>query len=346
MHRETSVNEPIAPEISSSRRRHFAVHGDGEADPRSASAGRGPFPVYVASQIKTKRKRAKKDEVASRRDELYRIIEAMQPMTVRQVFYQASVRRLIDKSESGYTKVQTDLTLLRKAGKLPYEWLADNTRWQRKPSTVDGPDHMLKSAAKTYRKDLWCRANAYVEIWLEKDALAGVLMPVTELMDVPLMVARGYASLSFLHSAATYIAGLKVPTYIYHLGDFDPSGVNAGEKIEETLRKLAPNAEIHFERLGVNEKQIQDWRLPGRPTKKSDTRAKKFGHEESVELDAISPDLLRDLVKSAVERHLPPHELKVLKEAEESERQFLGGLVGLLEQAGKFREKPVRNERD
>ena len=65
------------------------------------------------------------------------------------------------------------------------------------------------------------------------------------------MVARGYASLSFLHSAAEYINDLDVPAYIYHLGDFDPSGVNAGEKIEQTLRELAPDAEIHFERIAV-----------------------------------------------------------------------------------------------
>jgi len=63
------------------------------------------------------------------------------------------------------------------------------------------------------------------------------------------MVARGYASLSFLHNAAEYINELDVPAYIYHLGDFDPSGVNAGEKIEETLREMAPNAEIYFERI-------------------------------------------------------------------------------------------------
>lgn len=291
---------------------------------------------YEASNIKQKRFRATRDQVEGRRSEFYEIIGAMQPMTVRQVFYQASVRKLVDKSESGYTKVQTDLTRMRKSGQLPYEWLADNTRWQRKPSTFDGPAQMLRSASKTYRKDLWCRSNAYVEIWLEKDALAGVVMPVTELNDVPLMVARGYASLSFLHSAATYISGLNVPAFIYHLGDFDPSGVNAGEKIEETLRKLAPRAEIHFERLGVTEKQIDKWRLPTRPTKKTDTRAKKFGHDKSVELDAIEPNRLRDLVRSAIERHLPAHELKIMQEAEASEKQFLGGLVGFLEQAGQF----------
>ena len=84
---------------------------------------------------------------------------------------------------------------------------------------------------------MWRETECYVEVWLEKDALSGVVMPITADYDVPLMVARGYASLSFLHSAAEAIGDLEVPAFIYHLGDFDPSGVNAGEKIEETLRE-------------------------------------------------------------------------------------------------------------
>jgi len=124
------------------------------------------------------------------------------------------------------------------------------------------------------------------------------------------MVARGYASLSFLHSAAEYIGELDCPVYIYHLGDFDPSGVNAGEKIEETLREMAPDAEIHFERIAVNLSQIRAWKLPTRPTKTSDSRSKGFG-AISVELDAIEPKTLRLLVQDAIEEHLPQHQFNV-----------------------------------
>jgi hypothetical protein len=137
------------------------------------------------------------------------------------------------------------------------------------------------------------------------------------------MVARGYSSLSFLHSAAEHIAKLDVPTIIYHLGDFDPSGVNAGEKIEETLREMAPRAEIHFSRLAVNHNQIDAWNLPTRPTKSSDSRAKRFGYSESVELDAIHPDNLRQLVADVILKHLPAHQLNILRIAEKSEQQFL-----------------------
>jgi hypothetical protein len=119
-----------------------------------------------------------------------------------------------------------------------------------------------------------------------------------------------------------FINDLEVPAYIYHLGDFDPSGVNAGEKIEETLKELAPDATIIFERLAVTEQQIASWNLPTRPTKKSDTRAKGFG-DISVELDAIEPNRLRTIVQDAIEDHLPPEQFDVLKVAEESERSAL-----------------------
>src|SRR5262245_43965757 len=283
-------------------------------------------PVYHASPIK--RQRATKAEVEARREALLDIIEAGRPMTVRQVFYQATVRGLVEKAESGYGKVQTDLTVMRRAGELPYDWLADNTRWQRKPDRFDSVEDALRETARFYRKNLWRDADSYVEIWLEKDALLGVIYPITSMFDVPLMVARGYASLSFLHSAAEYINDLDVPTYIYHLGDFDPSGVNAGEKIEETLRELAPGADIEFERIAVTPEQIADWDLPTRPTKASDTRSKNFGSTISVELDAIDPNVLRNLVQETIEQHLPQDQFAILKAAEESEREIIARLVG------------------
>ena len=121
------------------------------------------------------------------------------------------------------------------------------------------------------------------------------MIDVTDEYDVPLMVSRGYASLSFLHSAAENMEAEDRPCFIYHFGDFDPSGVNAAEKIDETLNELAPTAEIHFQRVAVTPEQIARLDLPTRPTKTTDTRSKSWGGgDESVELDAIEPDTLRD----------------------------------------------------
>jgi hypothetical protein len=281
---------------------------------------------YPASPIK--RARSTKAEVEQRRDALYDIVAESKPATVRQVYYLATVAGLVPKTENGYNMVQTDLTLMRRAGSLPYDWLADSTRWERKPQTFNSIERALEDTARLYRKALWANADAYVEIWLEKDALAGVVYPITEKFDVSLMVARGYASLSFLYEAAKYIASLDRPAYIYHCGDFDPSGQDAARAIEETLREMAPEAEIHFERLAVTPAQIVNWRLPTRPTKQTDSRAKDFG-SVSVELDAIPPGRLRAIVREAIERHLPPEQYRVLQVAEASERKLLNGIVGM-----------------
>lgn len=271
---------------------------------------------------KPSRSRGTKKAVDTRRNALVAIVAKMQPMTVRQVFYQASVLGLVDKSESGYDRVQTDLAHLRRTGDLPFDWIADNTRSQLKPRTFPSPMDAINEVARNYRKSFWHNASCYVEVWLEKDALSGVILPGTAKYDVPLMVARGYSSLSFLHTAALSLNRLEVPAFIYHLGDFDPSGVNAGEKINQTLREMAPNTEIHFERLAVLPEQIDAWSLPTRPTKQSDSRAKTFG-DISVELDAIEPDRLRGLVENAIRLHLPTERLEDFLEAQEAERQWI-----------------------
>src|SRR5262249_34088423 len=97
--------------------------------------------VYGTSHIK--RHRSTKAEVEARREALLDIVDDGKPMTVRQVFYQATVHGLVEKAETGYAKVQVDLTLMRRNGLLPYDWLADNTRWQRKPRTYDSVEHAL-----------------------------------------------------------------------------------------------------------------------------------------------------------------------------------------------------------
>jgi hypothetical protein len=289
---------------------------------------------YQASRVK--RVRSTKRQVDERRDAIYEIVAEQWPMTVRQTFYRAAVRGVVEKSERpGYGMVQTDLVLMRRNGRVPYSWLTDSTRWQRKPNTYRSVKEALSETATLYRKALWTDVGAYVEVWLEKDALAGVIYPITSQFDVPLMVARGYASLTFLHEAAEYIASLDRPAFIYHLGDFDPSGVNAGEKIEQTLRQMAPEAEIHFQRLAVTPDQIVNLDLPTRPTKKSDSRSKGFG-PISVELDAIPPDRLRLIVREAIEQHLPPRQFEILKAAEKSEQRLIRGLVGMLAERGEL----------
>jgi hypothetical protein len=157
------------------------------SDPAPENQAPRPAAVYQASLIKPRRHRSTRSEVEARRAALLQIVEAMHPMTVRQVFYAATVRGLVEKTEGGYAKVQTDLTLMRRSDELPYGWLADSTRYQRKPRSYLDVDHALRATAELYRRNLWASADAYVEAWIEKDALSGVVYPVTSEYDVPLM---------------------------------------------------------------------------------------------------------------------------------------------------------------
>jgi hypothetical protein len=271
-----------------------------------------------------KRSRRTKAAIRSVRTAIKEILKADNPQTVRQVFYALSVRSVISKLENEYQRTVIRLLVdMREAGEIPFEWIADNTRWMRKPSTFTGIESCLNATAKAYRRNLWAAMPVYVEVWCEKDALAGVLIEETATYDVPLMVAKGYASISFLHSAAEAIEAKGKPAYIYHFGDLDPSGVDAARDIEAKLRRYAPGAEIHFERPAVTRAQVEEWNLPTRPTKQKDTRAKKFANPTSVELDAIPAATLRQLVRECIERHVDQEQLKILRVAEVSERELL-----------------------
>ena len=241
------------------------------------------------------------------------VLADIQPASVRQIYYQLVNRGVIEKTEAQYkTTVVRLLGLMRRVGQIPFGWIADYTRWQRKPRTYSSLVDMLTQSAEFYRRALWDSAKVYVEIWLEKDALSGVLFPVTSEYDVPLMVCRGYPSITFLHAAAEEIEERGKPTYIYYFGDADPSGLDITRAVESGLREFAPGAEIHFERVAVTAQQIIDMDLPTRPTKKTDSRSKNFAGE-SVEVDAIDPNTLRDLVRACIVQHVDADELARLE---------------------------------
>ncbi len=210
------------------------------------------------------RTRKTQDEITTLKAALLTLIEPERPMTVRQVYYRAVSAGFIPKTEQAYKSLGRYLCEMRRAGQLPYSWIADNTRWMRKPTTYNSMQDALMATAKAYRQALWSDARCRVEVWLEKDALAGVLYDVTYQWDVPLMVTRGYPSLTYLQSAAEQIREYPWPTYLYYFGDHDPSGVDIPRKIESELRELSGKAP-HFERVAVNPDQISRYNLQTRP---------------------------------------------------------------------------------
>ena len=118
---------------------------------------------------------------------------------------------------------------------------------------------------------------------------------------------------------------------MYLLTDFDPSGLGIAETVTVELMNRSYPTEVYVERLAVNREQIDEYQLPTRPTKTTDSRARKFMQQHgtgSVELDSIAPAVLRSLVRDSIERHMDPDKLRVLKLAEEEERDILRSVWG------------------
>ncbi|HEY8870937.1 MAG TPA: hypothetical protein VIM30_16335 [Candidatus Limnocylindrales bacterium] len=297
------------------------------------AVSRAPF-AYRSSPTKRRRSRALIDTIKSA---IVDLLEAEQPMTVRQMFYRLVSAGAIGKTEAEYKQTVCRLLAdMRRDNTIPYRWIADNTRWMRKPSSFDSAEDALRATARLYRRNVWLDLPDYIEVWCEKDALAGVLYDVTAEYDVPLMVTRGYPSLSYLHEAAEVIAGQIVRrskrVTVYYFGDRDPSGVDISRNVSEQLTWFALKITglppetvgrfLAFDRIAVEPWQIAAYHLPTRPTKQTDSRARNFAGE-SVELDAIPPNDLRQLVRSRIEDHLPEGALDAVRVAEESERAVL-----------------------
>jgi hypothetical protein len=255
------------------------------------------------------------------------IVTADPPMTVRQVFYLAVAAGLVQKTEAEYDNaVGRGLLHLRRTGRLPWHMITDGTRWRRKVPTHDSVEAALEATARAYRRSLWTDQAVQVEVWTEKDTLAGVLWEVVDEWDIPLMVSRGFTSDTYCYEAAQDILRAGKPAFLYYLGDHDPSGVCIDRVIERKLRTFAPAADIRFTRIAVLPWQIEEWHLPSRPTKRSDSRSKTF-EGQSVEVDAIPAEHLRALVRQHIEAHVDQRRLAACRAAERSEREILTRLA-------------------
>lgn len=296
----------------------------------------------VSSTVK--RLRRSQTELVAIDDAIVTAVTTEHPVTLRGVYYRVVSAGAVEKTEAGYRLVGRQLLKLRRDGTVPYSSITDGTRWITKPRSYTGTEQALNDVASSYRRSLWHDQQAEVHVFTEKDAISGVLLPVTEQWDVPLGVLRGYSSESFAHSVAEAIyyaidVADKDDVYVYQLGDHDPSGLDAWRAFTATVRGflddkfrhdgygLDSDPWVHFERLAVTPDQISELELPTRPTKQSDTRARGF-RGESVEVDAIPPSTLRTILTNALEQHINPHALQINRMVEDQERAGLAALAG------------------
>ena len=284
--------------------------------------------VYQACP--TRRSRRTKAAISSIRDAIVDVIGEDPPMTVRQVFYQLVARGVIEKTEEQYQGTVIRLmTDMRIGGSLPFDWIVDESRRVRITETYDSVADAIERTAKFYRRSALAQSPDYLEIWCEKDALAGVLWDVTSEYDVPLMISRGMPSLTFLHGSARasrHAAEQNKQTFIYQFGDHDPSGVLIPQTIERRLDQMCQQLDCPppvVERVALTEEHIKRHHLPTRPTKREGNPHANGFAGDSVELDALPPRILRSMVRSAIERHVSPAATLALREAEDSERKLL-----------------------
>jgi hypothetical protein len=290
-----------------------------------------PATFSCPSASKSRRGRPLGATATAIRAAVLELMERFERMTVRQVFYALEVQGVVEKTEAGYRQVQTQVLRMRRDELLPWEFITDGTRWRRKPESWGRVEDAMATMARTYRRDLWRSQGVRLEVWLEKDALADVVIDVTSAWDVPLMVSRGQSSATFLWKAAKAAERAwiekSISTYIYALYDRDAGGRRAARSIERDLPVHAPAVPIHFQLLGVTDEQVAGWHLPTRPAKRSDPEAATFDGP-AVELDAIPPHRLVELVENAIVSHIDPHAWHVEEAIEAEERQ---GLVRLAE---------------
>jgi hypothetical protein len=217
---------------------------------------------YGTSPLK---KRSTKAELLELQRGVHKILAAATTqITIRHLFYRLVGGNLLEKTERQYDRLCKHLSNWRKQGVIDWSAFVDSTRWHLREQTFDGIQDAAERTIETYRRDLWSTQPFYVEVWVEKDAIAGLIYDRARLFGVPVFVCRGYASLSSMYSASVLFrraerAG-KLPV-IFHLGDYDPSGHGAADSAENSLHEHF-GCNLSFERIAVTENQIQELNQP------------------------------------------------------------------------------------
>lgn len=252
-------------------------------------------------------------------------------LTLRQLYYQFVSRDLIPNKQTAYKRLGSIIDNGRQAGLIDWSAIEDRTRNLEKPSVWADPESILRAVADQYAEDWWAGQSIYPEVWIEKDALTGVIEPVCEEFQVPYFACRGYVSQSEMYAAAQRLKriarGGRAPI-ILHLGDHDPSGmhmtVDNGERLDLFMRDYG----VEVVRLALNRDQIDQYDPPPNPAKETDSRFEKYAEEhgdESWELDALEPAVIDRLIRDALEAKIDPEPWQEAKDAEAENRKALEG---------------------
>lgn len=252
-------------------------------------------------------------------------------LTLRQLYYQLVSRDIIPNKVQEYAKLGNLLVKGRMGGVVDWEAIEDRIRVPKLPYWVHDVEDAIKDTIGHYRLNRQEDQEVYIELWVEKDALSGVLSRMTEYYHINLMVNRGYSSCTAIHDAykrLEYQERAGKDCYILYLGDHDPSGLDMIRDIRERLEEFGVYPDILP--IALTKAQIDQYNPPPNPAKITDPRAKWYIEEHgktSWEVDALNPKILHTLVKENVEKLI---DLKLFHEKidqEEKDKQELNKLV-------------------
>lgn len=247
-------------------------------------------------------------------------------LTLRQVYYQLVARGHIENSERSYKNLGNLISDARLAGLIDWFAITDRTRNLRGNSHWETPADVINSAKYSYMLNRWETQPNYVEVWVEKDALIGIVGQICRELDVPYFSCRGYTSQSEMWNAAQRFIrrSHKKEKIIIHLGDHDPSGIDMSRDIQERLNLFEAN--VNVKRVALTMKQIRKYSPPPNPTKVTDARAsdyiKKYGHE-CWELDALEPSVISELIKNEVINLIDQDQFTKVEEKELDDKNLL-----------------------
>jgi hypothetical protein len=233
-------------------------------------------------------------------------------------------RKIIEKTEQAYDALLKHLAKWRRAKSIDWASFSDSTRWYIRAASYESVHDALKRTRENYRRDMWVTQPYYPEVWVEKDAIAGLVAETAQSYGVPTFVCRGFSSLSGIYEASQTFKAVrengKTPVILF-LGDYDPSGQVEADFIERSLREDF-GCDVDFRHVAVTAEQIEAFDLPTRPTKES-SHSKNWTGGESVELDAMSTEQIQGVVKSAILDLIDVEEWQALRNIEEQERKSL-----------------------
>lgn len=253
-------------------------------------------------------------------------------LTLRQLFYQFVARALIANTQREYKNLGSVINDGRLAGLVDWDSIVDRTRNLRALSHWQSPRDIVDACSRQFRHDLWGDQPNYVEVWIEKDALIGVIEDVCNRYDVPHFSCRGYTSQSEMWSAAQRIiergGAREGDSVVLHLGDHDPSGIDMSRDIQDRMDLFGAVVEIR--RLALNRDQVTRYNPPPNPAKITDSRARGYIRDhgrESWELDALDPAVIAALIEDELKKLIDPDKWKAAAERQESARTQLGNIA-------------------